>query len=115
MAHCEESQEEKTNHQGSHRFPEEFTVRIQRVKEFYRVVSILNRECGHGNWTTQGRPVRLIRRVDEFNRLLDTYGRYSFIPGPGARQLEYKAIDVVFCVPAASKLIASRIVLELSR
>lgn len=100
MAHTEKSQKEKTNIERSHRFSEKFTVSIGRLSAFYRAVSILNRELGHGNWTTEGKPVRKLRRVDTYNRIAFS---------------SHRVMDIVFCVPAAGELIYSRLVLELSR
>ena len=100
MAHTKESQEKETNIERSHRFTEKFVVSLGRLSDFYRAVSILNRELGHGNWTTEGKPVRKLRRYDTFNRISFTSDR---------------TIDIVFCVPTATESIFSRLVLELSR
>lgn len=100
MAHIEKSKKEKTNTERSHRFTEEFAIPIGRLNDFYCAVSILNRELGHGNWTTVGKPVRKLRRYDNFNRISFSKDR---------------TIDIVFCVSAASESISTRLVLELSR
>ena len=70
------------------------------MNDFYRAVSILNRELGHGNWTAEGKPVRKLKRYDSFNCI-------SFS--------EDRTMDIVFCVPPANESIFSRLVLELSR
>ena len=100
MAHIKKSKKEKTNTERSHRFSEKFAVSIGRLSDFYRAVSILNRELGHGNWTTEGKPIRKLKRYDTFNRI-------SFASD--------RTMDIVFCVPAASQSISTRLVLELSR
>lgn len=100
MAHIKKSQKEKANTERSHRFIEKFIVSIGRLSDFYRAVSILNRELGHSNWTTEGKPVRKLRRYD-------TYNRISF----GAD----RTMDIVFCVPDTTGSISTRLVLELSR
>lgn len=100
MAHIEKSQKEKTSTERSHRFTEKFVISLGRIKDFYRAVSVLNRELGHGNWTTVGRPVRKLQRYDNFNRISFTADR---------------TLDVVFCVQTGRTEIATRLMLELSR
>jgi len=100
MAHIKKSKKEKTNTERSDRFSEEFAIPLGRIRDFYRVVSILNRELGHSNWTTVGKPVRKLRRVDNYNRISFSADR---------------TIDIVFRVPSGSLAIATRLLLELPR
>jgi hypothetical protein len=100
MAHTKESQKEKTSVKRSNCFSEEFVVSLGRLSDFYRAVSILNRELGHGNWTTEGKPVRKLRRYDAFNRISFTSDR---------------TIGIVFRVPIANNSISTRLMLELLR
>jgi len=101
MAHSKKFKEEKTSTERSNCFSEEFVIPIGGVTDFYRAVSMLNAELGHGNWTTEGRPLRKIRRVDHANRII-------FIG-------KKRTTDVVFRVPSSHESIASRLLLELSR
>ena len=100
MAHIKKSQKEKTSNKRSHRFSEKFSIPFGRISDFYRAVSILNNELGHGNWTTTGRPVRKLRRVDQFNRISFTANR---------------TIDVVFHVPCNVESVLTRVSLEILR
>ena len=100
MAHIKKSKKEKTNTERSHRFSEKFVIPLGRIRDFYCVVSTLNSELGHGNWTTVGRPVRKLRRCDRYNRVVFSADR---------------KLDIVFRVPFGSESIASRLLLELSR
>lgn len=101
MAHCTKFKKEKTEIKRSNRFSEEFTVSIGKLSDFYRAVSTLNAELGHGNWTTIGRPLRKLRRVENYNSR--------------GFNLKERTHDVVFCVPDGSDVVASRLLLELSR
>lgn len=98
MANSKKSQKEKTNAQRSNRFTEEFVIQIGRLTEFYKIVQLLNNMAGHGNWTTRGRPVRRLRRVDSYNRI-------SFFSD--------RKMDITFCLPAEHSYISSRLLLEL--
>ena len=100
MAHIKKSQKKEIDSKRSDCFCEEFTYKIKRVKDFYRIVSVLNHEYGHGNWTTVGRPLRKIRRVSYFNLIAST--------------LHPRDEVVVFRVPKNSDIILSRLALELS-
>ena len=98
MAHTKKSQKEKITNQRSNCFTEEFTLKVGRLKDFYKVVRVLNTELGHGNWTTQGRPVRKIKRVDQYNRIV-FYGT--------------RTTDVVFRLPNGYSHLESRIILDM--
>jgi len=103
MAHTKKPQKAQTTTKRSNLFSEEFTLGLGRLKDFYNVVSVLNNELGHGNWTTRGRPVRKVKRVDIYNRHC-----YKLTP------IGLRTIDIVFCVPSNAESIQSRLVLELS-
>lgn len=105
MANCNQSQKEKVVDQGSHCKLEEFTLSLTNLKSFYTIVKILNKEIGFGKWTTLGRPVRKIRRVNTYNLL----------KGNIIVDRVDRSIDVVFCLPADSSSIVSRLLLEISR
>lgn len=99
MAHTIKLEKEKTSNQRSNCSIEEFTVQISSLQKFYRLVQLFNQYFGHGNWTTAGRPVRKLRRVDYFNQ-------HSYLPLP-------RTIDITFKYPAQLKTCLSRIFLEL--
>ena len=101
MAYCKKSQEEKTTTKRSNCFSEKITLGLSRLEDFYSVVKILNKEIGHGNWTTQGRPVRKLKRVDNFNRYC------SKLAHGNTRKL-----DIVFCIPKSAESIQSRLFLQ---
>ena len=98
MAHTKKSQKEKTTTQRSDCFTEEFTLKIGRLKDFYKVVRVLNNELGHGNWTTQGRPVRKVKRVDQYNRIVFYRDRTT---------------DVVFRLPNGYSHLETRVILDM--
>jgi hypothetical protein len=99
MAHTSKLEKEKATTQRSNIFAEEFTVQIGSLIKFYRLVQLLNQYFGHGNWTTAGRPVRKLRRVDYFNQ-------HSYLSLP-------RTIGITFKYPAQLKTCLSRIFLEL--
>lgn len=110
MANCNQSQKEKVVDQGSHCKLEEFTLSLTSLNSFYTIVKILNKEIGFGKWTTLGRPVKKIRRVDTYNLLKAT------IPAEMGMDITVdRSTDVVFCLPADSSSIVSRLLLEISR
>ena len=102
MALDKQAQKTEISNQRSNCSIENFTVSFVGLKDFYRAVKILNLELGHGNWTTQGRPVRKLRRLEMYNAF------HAPLTKNTAR-----SHDVVFCVPGASNYLASRIALEL--
>lgn len=104
MAHSKKFKEAETSTERSNCFSEEFVIPLGRIRDFYRVVSILNCDLGHGNWTTVGRPLRKLRRVAGYN------SRRWLFPNFKSRN-----IDIVFRVPSGSEAIATRLLLELSR
>ena len=46
-----------------------FKVDCKGTRHFYSMVRILNKQIGFGNWTTEGRPVRKLRRLSLNNIL----------------------------------------------
>lgn len=44
---------------------QEVILDLAGTKEFYRLVPVLNRTFGRGNWTCRGRPIRKLRRVEK--------------------------------------------------
>ena len=103
MAHSKKFKEEKISIERSNRFSEEFVIPIGRIRDFYRVVSTLNAELGHGNWTTAGRPLRKIRRVAGYNSRSWLFTNFKL-----------RTEDVVFRVPPGRESVATRLLLELS-
>lgn len=69
MAKYTKSQKAETTDQRRDQRFKEFTVAIATKNQFYHLVSLLNKELGHGrqNWNFAGRPLRKIRRFDTFN------------------------------------------------
>ena len=47
----------------------ELSIECESTRHFYNLVRILNQQIGRGSWTTQGRPVRKLRRLDKMNHL----------------------------------------------
>lgn len=47
------------------------------TKHFYSMVRILNQQIGRGRWTTRGRVIRKLRRLDTFNQLVRSYQHQS--------------------------------------
>ena len=47
----------------------ELPIECKSTRHFYNLVRILNQQIGRGSWTTQGRPVRKLRRLDKMNHL----------------------------------------------
>ncbi len=43
----------------------ELSIECKSTRHFYNLVRILNQQIGRGSWTTQGRPVRKLRRLDK--------------------------------------------------
>jgi hypothetical protein len=99
MAHTSKLEKEKTSTQRSNCSIEEFTVQVSSLQKFYHLVQLFNQYFGHGNWTTAGRPVRKLRRVDYFNQ-------HSYLPLP-------RTVNITFKYPAQLKTCLSRIFLEL--
>jgi len=42
-------------------------INCSGTKHFYSMVRILNKQIGRGKWTTRGRVVRKLRRIDSAN------------------------------------------------
>lgn len=57
---------------------------LRGTKQFYSAVRILNRQVGRGNWTTRGRPVRKLRRLERIA---------SIISGPCSMIVEFRIPD----------------------
>jgi len=74
-----------------------FNHNVGSCKEFYQIVKILNSECGHGNWTMQGRPLRKIKRIETYNRI-------------AMQHIQTHTLTIV--VPDSKKSIQSRLLLE---
>ena len=99
MAHNGKLEKEKTAIKGPDCCIEEIVVQVSTTAKFYQLVQLFNLYFGHGNWTTAGRPLRRLRRVDYFNK-------HSFIT-------PLRTIDVTFKYPGQLKHCLSRIFLEL--
>jgi hypothetical protein len=104
MAHSINSQKEKVSNQRQDCFPESITLPVGTITDFYRIVKYLNIELGHGNWTTDGRPVRRIRRYDSYNKVAANNG---FINNK-------RTLAVTFLLPNNSNHLATRLFLELN-
>ena len=50
----------------------EIPFECKSARHFYNLVSVLNRQVGRGVWTTQGRPVRKLRRLDRMKSPFST-------------------------------------------
>lgn len=42
-------------------------VECDSTDHFYSLVKVLNQQIGRGNWTTEGRPIRKLRRLNISN------------------------------------------------
>jgi hypothetical protein len=106
MAHTSKLEKEKAATKRSNIFAEEFTVQVNSLAKFYRLVQLLNLYFGHGNWTTAGRPLRKLRRVEHFNKnCLQIIDQKAYLPN--------RTLDITFKYPAHLKTYLSRIFLEL--
>ena len=65
-----------------------FKLECRGTRHFYSLVKILNQQVGLGRWTTEGRPVRKLRRLDISNWFVEKHGNF------------YNTMPVVFKVPA---------------
>lgn len=93
MANSKKFKKEKTSIKRSHCDIEEFAIQVSGTKTFNQLVGVLNQELGRGNWTTKGRPVRHLRKVDKFNAFVD-----------------YKRTHpIVFCVPNGYGFLSSKL------
>ena len=52
----------------------EFSIECNGTKHFYSLVRVLNSQIGFGRWTTKGRPIRKLRRLDVSNGFRNRYG-----------------------------------------
>jgi len=50
-----------------------FQIDCHGTKHFYTMVSVLNQQIGIGKWTTQGRPLRKLRRLSINNEYRKKY------------------------------------------
>lgn len=82
---------------------------VSTVKEFYKVVSVLNQHCGHGNWTMSGRPLRKVKRIDRHNRLAKMC---AIVPwdNPPIPKLQSQSLTII--VPEDEKSVQTRLLLE---
>jgi len=102
MVYCKKPQEAKVAIKRSNRFSEKITLEVNGLEEFYSIVKTLNKEIGHGNWTTHGRPIRKLRRVDAFNRYCSKLAHNKL-----------RKLDIVFYVPKDTESIQTRLVLQM--
>jgi hypothetical protein len=102
MVYCKEPQETKITIKRSNCFSEKITIGVKGLENFYSIVKILNKEIGHGNWTTHGRPVRKLKRVDAFNRCCSKLAHNKL-----------RKLDIVFYVPKNTESIQTRLFLEM--
>ena len=106
MAHTSKLKKEKAATKRSNLFVEEFSIQVNSLASFYRLVRLFNQYFGHGNWTTAGRPLRRLRRVEYFNKnCLTIIGGKAWPPN--------RPLDITFKYPAHQKSYLSRILLEL--
>lgn len=49
------------------------SIECHGTKHFYSMVRVLNQQIGRGRWTTRGRIIRKLRRLDTFNHLVRSY------------------------------------------
>lgn len=86
-----------------------FNHGVGSQREFYKAVSILNKECGHGNWTMTGRPLRKIKRVEMYNRVANICAVVPLDNPPIAKLQKY---NLTIVVPESKKSVQSRLLLE---
>lgn len=86
-----------------------FNYGVGSRQEFYKAVSILNTECGHGNWTMTGRPLRKVKRVEMYNRVARICSTVPFDNPPPAKLQTY---NLTIVVPESKKGVQSRLLLE---
>jgi hypothetical protein len=102
LAYCKKSQKAKIAIKRSDLSGKKITIGVKRLDDFYSLVKILNKEIGHGYWTTHGRPVRKLRRVDAFNRHCSKL-----------MHNDLRKLDIIFYVPENAEFIQSRLVLQI--
>lgn len=54
-----------------------FDFAFDSVDQFYAVVHLLNRECGKGNWTIQGKVLKHVKALDQ-GRQSSSYSKRYF-------------------------------------
>jgi hypothetical protein len=86
-----------------------FNHGVGSQQEFYKAVGILNKECGHGNWTMSGRPLRKVKKVEMYNRYARICSTVPFDNPPPAKLRTY---DLTIVVPESKKSVQSRLLLE---
>ena len=116
MAKYSESQKAETADQRRDQQFEEFTVAIATKSQFYHLVSLLNRELGHGrqNWNFAGRPLRKIKRFDTFNTTVLAL-QHSWKPESRGVILEIRTTDITLRVNSRKAGAVSKVLLEFAR
>lgn len=51
----------------------EIPIECKSAMHFYNLVSVLNQQVGRGVWTTRGRPVRKLHRMDRMKAGFTAY------------------------------------------
>lgn len=102
MVCCKKPQEAKIAIKRSNQFSKKITLEVKGLEEFYSIVKTLNKEIGHGNWTTHGRPVRKLKRVDAYNLCCSKLAHNKL-----------RKLDIIFYVPKSNESIQTRLVLQM--
>lgn len=71
MAPFKKFKEEKIISKRQDSIIERLAIQVNGLDSFYQIVSILNNEIGHGKWTTEGRPIRRLRKLEKYNSFVD--------------------------------------------
>jgi hypothetical protein len=98
MAPFKKFKEEKIISKRQDSIIERLAIQVNGLDSFYHLVSILNNEIGQGNWTTKGRPLRRLRKLEQFNSFVDFK----------------RSQEIVFYIPKGYNFLSSRLMLSLA-
>lgn len=98
MVHFKKPKKEKTISKRQDSISQRLAIQVNGVNSFYQLVSILNSEIGHGNWTTKGRPLRGLRKLEQFNSFVDFK----------------RSQEIVFYIPKGYNFLSTRLMLSLA-
>ena len=120
MAKFEEFEKAEIADQGRDQQFKKLVVSIDSVEQFYRLVSSMNREFGHGkeNWSISGRPLRKIKRVNDYNQILKSLqfaatSNISYIAG--TPDIKFRTVDITINVPANRSGLLTKVLLEFAK
>lgn len=96
MASFKKFKEEKIISKRQDSIIERLAIQVNGLDSFYQIVSILNNEIGHGKWTTKGRPIRRLRKLEKYNSFVDFK----------------RSQEIVFYIPKGYNFLLTRLMLS---